>query len=130
MYNKLKEQAEKELMKTVKEIYFKYNEIIDNNAEQEVLESMSTNNTSWVIFNEHNPHLNYTYIFTQLILPPYDKPIIRRLEEKFPPPEFKCVSSRVHIAVKHKKYNYYMIYVDWTKSNDFINSDECECILF
>lgn len=92
MYNKLQEQAKIERIKKIKNAYNICNKEIDEHAELGVAFAMSKGHKQWNLFYEESPTINYDKLFKVFYKKPYDKPIIKRLQEKFPEPEFKCVA--------------------------------------
>jgi len=130
MYDKLQEQSKIELKTHLIKIYNECNKEIDDYGEKGVALAMSKGHNQWNLFYEDNPTIGYDTIFTKFYIKPYDKPIIKRLEEKFPPPYFKCVAEHVHYET-HDFFNpdnpdidYYVVKVIWN-----IN-DDCRCVLF
>jgi hypothetical protein len=130
MYDKLQEQAKIEYKKQCIQKYNQCNKDIDEHAEKGVAEAMSKGYKQWNLFYEDNPSIDYNHLFTKVYMKPYDKPILNRLKEKFPPPHFKCIVEHVHYEThdffnpSSPDVNYYVVKVKWDIQ------DDCRCILF
>src|SRR5258708_2252595 len=124
MYDKLQGQSKIEFKRQCIKIYNEHNKEIDDYGEKGVALEMSKGRKQWNLFYEDNPTIDYDKIFKKVIIKPYDKPIIKRLEEKFPPPHFKCVAEHVHYSTHDffnpdsPDVNYYVVKVTWDINDD------------
>lgn len=130
MYDKLRQKSTKVHHERLMQIYTETNEDIDQ-SEAIITRLMSEGKMPWAVFNEpYKNNTDYDKLFTEFCKPPYDKPILTRLREKYPLPEFRCDVHHVHYSTHDfinpdsPDVNYYEVYVEWG------NFDECKCVVF
>lgn len=129
-YDNLKNAANDKIKMRHRTIYESVNKKIDENAEASITMCMSRGETSWIVFQEdYISSINYTHIFNDYYKAPYNKPIVARLKELFPEPDFRCICEDTYISSRatngyRPAEHYYTLKVDWSKR------DDCQCAIF
>jgi hypothetical protein len=131
MYNKLKKEGDKLHNEEISQMYINYNKTMDQSIEKDIAKRISEGHSNFNVFYKKNPKLDYDTFFTKYSEEPYNKPIMIRLCEKFPEPDFKCSNKHVHYSTHDffnpdsPDVNYYSVDIKWGEEKD-----DCKCVLF
>lgn len=94
----------------------------------DIITNMAKGFTSYSIFYEKSPLLDYSKFFEHFSHAPYTKSVMQTLREMYP--EFYCYNEHIHYSTHDfidpdsPDINFYRVGVSWKEEN------ECKCVLF